>query len=358
MSANDKIQCLICSKNVAKRAYIVQCNECSGWVHTKCAKVSSALYLLIKECRSQCAHSLISMNIKCSNCKLKPETKTSSVNVEDDSDCPSSQELTLPAVDESFDITCIPATALSASTPNDVSLSEDVPNVGAVSPQSLPSIQTNASMKNESKSYAAAVTGARLAPYTSASSAAPERLPSGTERKAPEFLKSTPRGVNGGYSWPKNSISRERSIIILKAPESTKPLPEDRIRDDKQLLTKCISMMFEESEGGVRVLCAFRLGKRKEDFVTNPRPLKVILESEMECRRILGRTYRLKGQSIYIVRDLSPNDRAKLKEAVCELRKRKELGETNLKIVDFQVVSIPMRTRWKPVFIVPSKDHR
>ena len=115
--------------------------------------------------------------------------------------------------------------------------------------------------------------------------------------------------------------------------------------------------MFDESEVGVKVISAFRLGKRKEDFVTNPRPLKVVLESESESQRVLSRTYRLRGQPFYVVRDLCPEDRAKMREALSELRRRKELGETNLKIVDFRVVLKPLKARWKPILLVPLKNH-
>lgn len=86
---------------------------------------------------------------------------------------------------------------------------------------------------------------------------------------------------------------------------------------------------------------------------SNPRPLKVVLESENERTRILSRTNRLKGESYYIVRDLSPEDRMKMRTAVTELKRRKQLGEQNLRIVDFQVVSRTPKARWKPILLVP-----
>ena len=135
-----------------------------------------------------------------------------------------------------------------------------------------------------------------------------------------------------------------------------KDSPIARMGDDRTFLNKCVSCLFDESERGIKVLSAFRLGKRKEDPIENPPPLKVVLESEADCQRVLSRTYRLKGQPFYIARDLSPEDRAKLQEAVTELHRRKQLGEGNLQIVDFRVVSRPQKIRWRPVMLVPLKS--
>ena len=149
--------------------------------------------------------------------------------------------------------------------------------------------------------------------------------------------------------------SRERSIIIINAPESQKQSSKERMDHDEEFLSKCVSKLFDESEAGVRVLLAFRLGKKNDNVESNPRPLKIILESETECQRVLSRTHRLKGESYYLVRDLCPDDRLKLKEAVSEIKRRRLQGETNLKIVDFRVVSKTPRARWKPVVLIPTK---
>ena len=111
------------------------------------------------------------------------------------------------------------------------------------------------------------------------------------------------------------------------------------MNDDGLFLRKCISRLFDESEQGVCIVSAYRLGKKHDDATANPRPLKVVLESESECRRILSRTSRLKGENFFIVQDLSPEDRVKMRTALMELKQRKQLGEENLKIVDFQVVT-------------------
>jgi hypothetical protein len=146
---------------------------------------------------------------------------------------------------------------------------------------------------------------------------------------------------------------REQCIIILKAPESQGETSEERMEDDRKFLVQCISKLFDVTEPGLHVVSAYRLGKKKEDVIANPRPLKVILESVAECERVFRRTYRLKGEPYYLLRDLCAEDRVKMKEAVEELKRRKQDGEKNLKIVDFQVVQRTVKARWKPVLLEP-----
>ncbi|CAI2737056.1 unnamed protein product, partial [Dicrocoelium dendriticum] len=145
--------------------------------------------------------------------------------------------------------------------------------------------------------------------------------------------------------------SRDRCLIIMNAPESTKDAPAGRMLDDQVFLERLISVLFDEGEQGINIISAFRLGKKQEDSL-KPRPLKVVFQNEEECRRILLRTSRLKGKPFYVLRDLSPEDRIKMKKAVDELRTRRANGETDLHIVDFRVVRKTPRTRWRPIFLI------
>jgi hypothetical protein len=99
----------------------------------------------------------------------------------------------------------------------------------------------------------------------------------------------------------------------------------------------------------LRVKSAFRLGAQREDPVQQPRPLKVVLSTAEEVQAILKRKYRLKGQAIRILRDLSPEDRTKLREALASLRERRANGETDLFIRDFRVLHRKPRIRWIPL---------
>ncbi|CAI2738735.1 unnamed protein product [Dicrocoelium dendriticum] len=148
--------------------------------------------------------------------------------------------------------------------------------------------------------------------------------------------------------------SRDRCLIVVNAPESSKSTPAERILDDEAFLIRMISLLFDEGEPGINVVSAFRIGRKQEDS-TKSRPLKIVCQNEDECRRILRRTSRLKGESFYVLRDLSPEDRIKMKSAVGELRTRRANGETDLHIVDFRVVPKTPRTRWRPILVLPGQ---
>ena len=88
---------------------------------------------------------------------------------------------------------------------------------------------------------------------------------------------------------------------------------------------------------------------------TRPRPLKVVLQDDIERLRVLKRTYRLKGEPFRELRDLSPEDRIKMRNAVEELKSRRAKGETNLHIMDFQVIRRVHRVHWEPVVLLPNR---
>lgn len=101
--------------------------------------------------------------------------------------------------------------------------------------------------------------------------------------------------------------------------------------------------------------CAFRLGKKALDPTLSPRPLKVVLDSESDCLRIFARTSRLRSEKYRIGRDLNPEERVRMRAAVCELKRRRAEGETHLIIQDFRVVRRPPRVGWKSVTIQPTR---
>ena len=146
--------------------------------------------------------------------------------------------------------------------------------------------------------------------------------------------------------------SRDRCLIIVNAPESPKDTSAERILDDELFLRKMVSSLFDPGEEGIKVVNAFRLGRKTED-TARPRPLKLILQSPEECKRVLKRTYRLKGEPYFVLKDLSPEDRVRMREAVTTLKTRRANGETDLHIVDFRVVQKRPRVVWKPVQLRP-----
>ena len=120
----------------------------------------------------------------------------------------------------------------------------------------------------------------------------------------------------------------------------------------KELRT-CFTSLFDPGEdeltSSIKLKGAFRLGKRPDTPQDHPRPLKIVLGSVQEAQLILRRAPRLKGQPVRFLRDLSPDDRAKLKTALNELHERRANGETNLILRDFRVVKRKPRIRWIPL---------
>ena len=123
--------------------------------------------------------------------------------------------------------------------------------------------------------------------------------------------------------------------------------------DDREFLQSVVCRVFDVGEEGLNVIIAFRLGKKADNLLVSPRPLKVVLESEEECRRVFARCHRLRGERYRIMRDLCLEDRIRMSQAVKELKERKEMGEEYLRIVDFRVVVRRPRVSWSPVVLLP-----
>ena len=140
----------------------------------------------------------------------------------------------------------------------------------------------------------------------------------------------------------------------MNAPEPVKEVAAERILEDQKFLQQMVTTLFDPDEKGIQVLSAFRLGKKPDQPASSPRPLKVVLDSSEECRRVFSRVHRLKGEPYRVLRDLSPEDRVRMRQAVQELKERRMNGESNLHIVDFRVVARRPRVVWHPVVILPT----
>ena len=145
---------------------------------------------------------------------------------------------------------------------------------------------------------------------------------------------------------------RDRCLILFNIPESGKESPSERIIEDCKHLQSLVSKLFDPGENGLQIVTTYRLGRRVTE-TEQPRPLKVVLESQEECKRVFSRVHRLKGDRLHIQRDLSPEDREKMRLALQELRRRREDGETDLRIVNFRVVRRQPRISWKPLILYP-----
>ena len=139
----------------------------------------------------------------------------------------------------------------------------------------------------------------------------------------------------------------------MHAPEPTKDSAAKRILEDQRFLQNIFAKLFDPDEEGLNAISAFRLGRKSKDPSASPRPLKVVLDLSEACRRVFSRVHRLKGESYRVLRDLSPEDRVRMRQAVQELKERKLNGESNLCIVDFRVVVRRPRVVWRPVVLLP-----
>jgi hypothetical protein len=169
-----------------------------------------------------------------------------------------------------------------------------------------------------------------------------------------EFLESkiSETAVSKTVKKKDTEPTRDRCLILFNVPESEKESPSERIIEDCQQLQTLVSKLFDPGENGLQIVKNYRLGKRSGES-KQPRPLKVVLESPDECKRVFSRVHRLKGDKLHIQRDLSPEDRAKMRLALQELRRRREDGETDLQIVNFRVVRRHPRISWKPLILYP-----
>lgn len=146
-------------------------------------------------------------------------------------------------------------------------------------------------------------------------------------------------------------------MIVLNLPEppASALTAQTRVNHDLALLRECFSKIFIEGDekvaAAIRVKSAFRLGRRSkgDEETVKMRPIKVVLGSVEEAEGIFRRAHRLRGVPIRIHRDLEVDDRIKLRDALCELRTRREAGEQDLYIQDFRVVRKRPRIRWTPL---------
>ena len=324
--------CTTCQKEVSDEAKALQCHLCDEWTHIKCANVSSDMYKgLVSNPKSGLFH-------LCKGCLLKldlvrklvgkhPLTQSSPT---ESNHCGHGGSL---LQDENINLVKRPRSQSQESRIIKSSSEKKIKSASSSPVKEQPMRPSTTPLCDNESSWI----------YVSNKKDIKVNKPKMTDPKKSVMIKN-------------DVPQRERSVIILRAPESVKSSPEERMSDDSQFLSGCISRLFDEQEQGVRVISAFRLGKKHDDVATNPRPLKVIFETENEAQRVLKRTFRLRGESYYIVRDLSPEDRIKMRDALTELKSRRLLGEKNLRIVDFQVVVKSPKARWKPVFLVPTRS--
>jgi len=95
----------------------------------------------------------------------------------------------------------------------------------------------------------------------------------------------------------------------------------------------------------VSVTSAVRLGKKlsTDGNALNTRPLKIVLASVAQRDKILSNAKNLKDNKemsrVFILPDLTPNQRMRRQSLVNELKSRKAAGEEDLIIVNNRIVT-------------------
>ena len=135
--------------------------------------------------------------------------------------------------------------------------------------------------------------------------------------------------------------NRSLNFIIHRIPESDKPDPQSRKKDDLQLIEK----LFGELEVDYEPKQCFRLGrfdKEADPDTRKPRPLKVIMNSQEEQAQVMMNLSKLRDapeflKKLSISPDLSREERDELNE---KLREAKQLTSESPNLI-FKVKGTP-----------------
>ena len=332
--------CTNCKKGVINRSKGLQCVICQEWTHINCCEVPTPLYdQLIPYERNN-------VFFACDGCYPRV------LALRNDVPAPSSSSSDSSTVGDP-DVTCIASNVQLESNSEDSDW-QTVPSTST--PRKPKRLRRRKGLDPVNKN----VTSKPIVADTKGNAVEVIHLP--CEKTSLNLMEQTVKAASSQMQQPvplaqKRQPSREQCVIVLNIPESSSAIPQQRLNADLEELRSCFTKLFVNSEekmaAAVRVTSAFRLGKRPsaDSDAVHPRPLKVVLNSEEEAQWILRRTYRLQGTPVRILRDLCPEDRLKLKQALTELRERRANGESDLFIRDFRVMKRKPRVRWEPLKI-------
>ena len=148
-----------------------------------------------------------------------------------------------------------------------------------------------------------------------------------------------------------DKLSLDSNIIVGNLEESKESNPAKRHDHDLKLVSSIIRKMLPVNFPGVSIKKLIRIGKRDDECSNQRRLLKVVLGSPDERNHLLANAHKLAGSGISVRPDLSLEDRLKRKEVLSQLETRRKNGETNLKVVGFQIVRSWKRMLPRPVWI-------
>lgn len=128
---------------------------------------------------------------------------------------------------------------------------------------------------------------------------------------------------------------RKASIIIHGMSEYESEDNEVRKKMDED---EICTLLHDISCDNISVDSVIRLGRRKDDAVASPRPVKLVVATEDQKEKVLRMSKNLKRirkwQKVFLHQDLTPKQRDRRQQLVQELRRRENEGEKNLIIVN------------------------
>ncbi|VDM06187.1 unnamed protein product [Schistocephalus solidus] len=98
-----------------------------------------------------------------------------------------------------------------------------------------------------------------------------------------------PKEILGGSEYSKHQ-DRQQCLVIQGLQESTAVLPEDHVAEDLASFNGLLNQWLPPGME-VKVIKAFRIGKKSADSLGTPRlrPLKIMLESKDQIKAILSK---------------------------------------------------------------------
>lgn len=164
-----------------------------------------------------------------------------------------------------------------------------------------------------------------------------------------------PHAAHSPERQSKEDHARQQCLVIQGLSESNAVRPEDRVSEDLASFHGLLNHLLP-ADMEIKVLKAFRIGKRSEDrtVAQPPRPLKIMLENKEQIKFILSKKTDLRNthKQVFFQPDYSPAERLKRRELVLELKSRLKDGEHNLAIFKGKVVRKYMPFQWnQPVIL-------
>ena len=330
-------KCTKCSKNIGPKAEAITCDVCQRKVHAKCIGLSSKSFLASRTIKNKHFKTL------CTKCE--PQFAQEFAPTDPVMDC-----------DLDPDETCIPA-ATSTSTPcPPVKFSyADAVISDSKWKNEIKDVKQNHLNKGERGDQPSQ--NDDLKPIWERFKKLEELIAklridetqqkTSLETKPQPARKETPKRTD---VW-----NRQQSVIMFNIPESDKANSQERLDHDLSEIRKCFELVLSDCDIKDReALCvrsAFRLGQRKQEAETRPRPLKVVFGSSDQARLILQNSFHLKGMDVRIKQDLAPENRMQLREAIGQLKEKINNGDDGWTIQNFRLVKKRPRILWKPIVL-------